>query len=613
LFPGRRFNPFGGPISTLSRRARVPGLRGIGRVWGHASWLALAAGLPASPGEAQPQDNGDRERCVDGVISSIDIDTREVFDPRSTGIGALSWTYRALNLLHFRTSESFVRGELLLEEGDCYDDFLASESARLLDRYAFLAHASVQAADDGNGAKRLLVQTRDEWSTKVDVGVTYDAGPNLEKLQVTEENFLGRGIFAELTHRDRREISEQSIGVSTPRLFGRADASVAWGRARAGYSFTQFLRYPFVGEAGRLSLGEGFSRRTDFFAFATGGAEPYTQVLVPVSEHHLELSAARRFGEPGASVILGASLSRDVIRFPRTAEVTFDDDFDDRDTLSGPLPPRLGRQLRPSSATRLSLHVGTRRYHYREYVGLDGVRDQQTVGIGLFAGLTVGRSIDVFTPREGRVDDYYTRAHASFTAALGSSLLHGAATLEARREDGAWRDLLVDGDLVAYGRTQRLESHTLFVRVASAGGWRTSVPYQLSLGGREGIRSLAEDHFPGGRLLRFVVEDRIVLPWPDSEAMDLGVTLFSDLGRVWPGDAPYGVSSGWQAALGFGLRIGLPAGTRNAWRTDVVFPVGPSSGSPTFRVTFELNKLRAGFLTPDLLRSRRFNLGPDHF
>jgi hypothetical protein len=45
----------------------------------------------------------------------------------------------------------------------------------------------------------------------------------------------------------------------------------------------------------------------------------------------------------------------------------------------------------------------------------------------------------------------------------------------------------------------------------------------------------------------------------------------------------------------------------------VAFPVGPTGGSPIFRVSFELNRLRSGFFTPDVLRSRRFNLGAEHF
>lgn len=113
-------------------------------------------------------------------------------------------------------------------------------------------------------------------------------------------------------------------------------------------------------------------------------------------------------------------------------------------------------------------------------------------------------------------------------------------------------------------------------------------------------------------MVRFVLEDRIAFPWPTDTA-DLGLTLFSDLGRVWRGDVPYGTDSGWHAAVGFGLRLGLPYRTRHIWRTDIAFPVGRGGGSPIFRMTFELNKLRNGFFTPDVQRSRRFMVGPETF
>ncbi len=578
---------------------------------------AFAAGVVcAMPSRAGAQDGAvERPECADGVITSITLDRRAVFDPESASFGALAWTYRALNVLHLRTAPSFIRRELLFREGDCLDPFLLSESARLLDQYGFLSQASITHEDDGGGGVRVFVSTRDEWSTKVDVGGTYDGGLNVERVQVTEENFLGRGIFAEFTHRERREQRQQSLGLATPRFFGRSDASIAWGRDRPGQFLDQYVRYPFVGEAGDYAARQGFSRGTRYFSYSSDGAGlPFEQVLVPSFRELVELSAARRFGEPGHSLILGVSLTRDVIDFPRLPEVAFANDFDDLRPWEGTLPERIGRQLRPTASTRVALHLGTRRYRYEEWIGLDGVRDRQIVGIGLFGGVTLGRGLEVLTPSGVEaISDVFGRAHASFGVAAGSSLFHGGFTVESRHERGAWRDVLADGDLVAYLRSSSLRSHTLFLRAAAAGGWATRLPYQLTLGGREGVRSLVEDRYPGGRMLRFVVEDRVVLPWPSPDDADLGVTVFSDVGRVWPGDVPYGLDSGWQAGVGFGLRIGFPAGTRNVWRTDVVFPVSGRGGDPIFRVTFELNRLRAGFFTADVFRSRRLDLGPDHF
>jgi hypothetical protein len=583
------------------------------------AWLALPLAVGAqdngvSSGDANPADSTDAAACTTGVISSIDVDSRSIYDPSSTSIAPLAWTYGLLNLLHVNTTETFIRGELLFEEGDCFDSFLLQESYRLLDGYGFLYVEEMTDHDDGNGGRRILVATRDEWSTKVDIGPTYDDGLNLERLQVTEENFLGTGVFGEYTYFARRETRTQSFGVRTPRFFGRSDAGIAAGSARPGGFLEQYWRYPFVGEAGRVAVREGYDQGTDFYAYTTDGTGLlFQQVLVPVRREFGELSGAYRFGRPGASIILGASLTRDVVTFRTAPEVIYGGDFDVREPFPGAPPAEMQRQLRPFSATRAAVHLGTRRLRYVDYTGLDDLRHTDLVGLGLFAGITVGRTLPIFeADRAPAEDDFYGRGHVSVTLPIGLSLVHGGATIEARHIADGWRDVLADADLVAYGRTQALASHTLFFRASTAGGWQTTMPFQLALGGREGVRSLDEDRYPGGRAVRFVLEDRITLPWPDDTA-DLGLTFFTDLGRVWPGDAPFGLDSGWQAALGFGLRIGLPRGTRHIWRTDIAFPVGPSSGGPIFRATFEMNKLRSGFFTPDVLRSRRFTLGPDTF
>ena len=592
-------------------------------VWGsraprqatRAALLTLAVGVSVVPAKGQDieSDSGPAV-CSEGIVSGIELDRKSVFDPDATDVRAVAWTYRTMNLLHVRTAPSFIRRELLFEEGDCFDPFLVSESERLLDAYDFMSQAAITTEDDEDGGRRVLVSTQDEWSTQLDVGVTYDGGPNLERLSVREENFLGQGVFAEFTHRDRRETRLNSFSLSTPRFFGRADAGIAWGKARPGSFFRQHLRYPFIGETGEYSFRQGYGRGTQFFSYSTEGAGGISQVLLPAYRELIEFSAARRFGEPGKSFIVGLSLTRDVADFRSAPQVILVDDFDDLQDFPGELPPPLARQITPSAATRLALQLGTRRFHYRAYEGLDGIRDRMVVSLGFFAGVTIGRGFSVLE-KDGvpGVDDLFGRVHGSFGAAAGSSLFHGRATVETRRDDGRWKDVLGDADVVAYLRDDDLKSHTLFLRASVAGGWSTTLPYQLSLGGREGVRSLVEDRFPGGRMARFVAEDRVVLPWPSAGTADLGLTLFTDVGRVWPGDVPYALDSGWQAAVGFGLRVGFPSGSRQAWRTDVAFPVGPTGGSPIFRFAIELNSLRAGFFSPDVSRSRRFNLGAEDF
>jgi outer membrane protein assembly factor BamA len=140
-------------------------------------------------------------------------------------------------------------------------------------------------------------------------------------------------------------------------------------------------------------------------------------------------------------------------------------------------------------------------------------------------------------------------------------------------------------------------------------------PFQLTLGGRRSLRGLPEERFPGARRLLFTLEDRYFLRWPAPSAFDFGFTLFADAGRVWAGDVPYGVDSGWKGTVGGGIRLGFPSGTRGLVRLDLAFPIGAGdAGGPVFRVTlYELLGLATGFTDPQLARSRRLAVGPDFF
>lgn len=585
--------------STSARLRRVVGV------------LCLAGVSPLAAQDAPAPDSAAAEVCTSGIVTAIDVESRSVYDPESTRIAPLAWTYSFLNLLHVNTNQAFIRRELLFQEGDCFDPFLLTESYRLIDQYGFMMVEDISDYDDGQGGHRVSVITRDEWSTKIDIGPAYDDNLYIERFQVTEENFLGNGVFAEFTHYARRETRTQSFGLRTPRFFGRSDAGIAAGRSRSGNFIDQYWRYPFLGEASRVAFRQGYTFGTDFFAYGTDGTEAYAQVLLPVRRQLAEVSGAYRFGDPGSSLILGGSLTRDVVTYPHPIEVTYGD-FDVREVISrDSVPPQLVDQLREFSATRVALHLGTRRLRYAEYVGLDALRETTLTGLGVYAGVTVGRTLPVLASgRAPKENDWYTRGHLSTTLPIGSSLIHGGATVEARHIAAGWRDVMAEGELVAYGRASWLPWQTWFFRASTAGVWDATLPYQLSLGGREGVRSLPEDRFTGGRMLRFIAENRIVFPWPTDTA-DLGMTFFGDLGRVWAAEAPYGVNSGWQAALGVGLRIGLPNGTRNVWRTDLAFPV--NGGGPVFRVNLELNRLRSGFQTPEVVRSHRFGVGAETF
>ena len=57
----------------------------------------------------------------------------------------------------------------------------------------------------------------------------------------------------------------------------------------------------------------------------------------------------------------------------------------------------------------------------------------------------------------------------------------------------------------------------------------------------------------------------------------LGLATFADAGRVWAGDAPFGVSSGVKAGVGAGLLVAVPPQSKRLWRLDFAVPVSPDA------------------------------------
>jgi hemolysin activation/secretion protein len=57
----------------------------------------------------------------------------------------------------------------------------------------------------------------------------------------------------------------------------------------------------------------------------------------------------------------------------------------------------------------------------------------------------------------------------------------------------------------------------------------------------------------------------------------LGLATFADAGKVWAGDAPFGVNSTTQVGVGAGLLAAIPPQSRQLWRLDFAVPVSPNA------------------------------------
>ena len=578
------------------------------------AWCLGALAVSAHDASAQ--------ECPNGRISNIFVDSHSIFDMSQIGEDTRGrWAYSIANSLHSRTKPGFLEAELLLRVGDCVDTFLLEESERILRQYDFLARVDVYAVLQPDGSQHIVVDTQDEWSTRVDLLFRFDTGVDFEGINVAEENFLGRGVLLGGFWRNRRELRDVGGSIGLPRTFGtRLNSSLLLGTTRIGGFESQGFTYPFVGEVGHWAAREVYSRREDLFSYALEDHPTLSHVVLPFETERAEVTVAARVGPPGSLTLFGIGISREELRFPDVAnrvEAVTDSDFGDRTPAAPELAAEALRLTRETETTRLNFLIGKRNIRFQREIGLDALREVQDVPLGTEIALTFGKSIgflDSDGPRE--VDDIFTRLRLFGGVAPGRWILTAGVTIEGRHfsddepvDRTGWRDVLAEADAYVYWRPRGASGrHTVFARLSAAGGWNIDSPLQLTLGGPEQLRGFHLDRFPGGRRVVATIEDRILLGWTGGGMLDLGLTVFGDLGRTWEGDVPFGMDSGWQSTVGAGIRLGFPKGTRSVARIDIAVPAnGPNAfRAPMLRFTaLEFLGFRIGFADGQSQRSRR--------
>ena len=565
--------------------------------------VAVAAGAAAQEAPS----------CPDGAISYIFVDNHSIFDTTDPALNRrFAWAYNVANALHVRTRADVIRRELLFRVGDCYDPLLLRESERLLRAHEFLSQVDVFGLQQPDGTWHVVVDTRDEWSTQLDLRVRIDGGLRFEGIRVRENNLLGTGQAIAFQYIERDVVRDIVFSYATPQLARtRWDLRVAAGRTRAGTLVDQVIAYPFVGEIGKWAFRQGFRREDRFFDYIAGDAVGrVTRVLLPVRDKAFDLAAVARVGHPGALTLFGAAIGFQEMSFPGadSAEVVRGKDFGSPGPADSALIAEIRPQTEPVENVRLMLLLGKRNIRWVRRRGFDSMRGVQDIRLGAEAELAVGRSLGV-----GRTgDDLITSLNLYGAREDAGILLAGRGRFDARKDyddDGRWEDIFAEAEGFAYWKPSAESRHTFVLRAAGAAGWQTRTPFQLTLGGDHALRGYAPERFPGGRRAVFSFEDRIYLGWPLRDVLDLGATLFADVGRVWPGDAPFGTDSGWRAAAGFGLRGSFPAGGRTTYRLDLAFPIGYHAKPRDVRLVLSIGELLGLAARTDDARVQRSRRG----
>lgn len=546
--------------------------------------------------------------CPTGSIASITIDNHSIFDTSDPELsGHLRLAYRLANSLHARTRASVIRRDLLFRIGDCFDPSLIAESERLLRDNQFLASATIRHRLRHDGNYDLTVTTRDEWSTRIDIRASLDGGPIFKGASLKESNFLGTGQTVELFYLDYKANRDYGVGYHNHQLGGSHwHLGGTVGRTRNGPLIQQSLSLPFREESGRWAAREEFRQLDRNFDYLVDDAGTERHLLLPTRTTAFDLALIRRLGPPGGQQLtVGAALGYTKISFPDgdgALQLVAGDDFHNPTPADPALFEPIRPQTTPLHTLRSMLLLGQRKISWVKRSGFDTLHGEQDIRLGTETGIAIGRSLlapagphHLFTA----LDLYAGTGNDDF---LLIGRMRGDAQRSLSGGGVGWYDIFGEVETLAYWKPKALGRHTFVLRATATGGWETTTPFQLVLGGDLGVRGYPDERFPGGRRIVFSLEDRLVLGGPLRNVMDLGATAFFDLGRTWPGDAPYGTDSGWRASAGIGIRNAFPTGGRRTYRIDIALPIQPHTTWKDLRLILSVGELIG--VTPSVRRLR---------
>jgi hypothetical protein len=468
------------------------------------------------------------------------------------------------NAVHWRTREAVVRRDLLFRVGDPCDPARLAETARVLRAEPYIREATVTAAASDDEGVAVVVRTRDEWSLRVSGRVRTGEGFPLRQVRLADENLLGRGLRVQVRYDLLHREPAYDVDVTAHQLAGRHEGQIVAGRSSVGpVGEVRFLR-PFRSEYDRMAWRTSARYREEPFGLVSPALGRVDQ---PVRAVSWDVGAARRTGTPGFLLLVGGALSVERLIAdgmpvaPRAA---------DDSAAAAALAGRFTERRR----VRLHLFAGARALRFHPHVGVDAVNAYEDVREGVEAGVVVGKSL---FGGEGLQRDWFAAAEIYAGADAAPMLVFARGKVEGRYllAERRWDGVLADGRVLAYTRLG--PRSVLVLSAGGSGGWHTRTPFQLLLGGPDGVRGYGLANLPVGRRVVVQGEERRFLGSVLGVA-DVGTALFVDVGRGWAGDAPFGADTGVRAALGAGLRFAVPRGSRRTYRLDVAVPVTHAGG-----------------------------------
>lgn len=471
---------------------------------------------------------------------------------------------RAVGLHHTTTRAEVIESFMALHVGRPCTERRRVESERMLRAQPFLADAKVTTVPDSHGGVTAVVETVDEISV---VGSARFHGLSPEELSLGNSNIAGSGLSME-ARVERGFAYRTGFGAKVRQysLFGHPYVGTLEAqRNTIGYLLEGALEHPFYTDLQRIGWHVGYRSSDDYPRLKRPARD---ELALEVKQERWDVSSLTRvFGTSTVGLIgLGAS----GLRLTPAAEGIVVSDSG----LVADTGVTLTNRYMPFRSGRLGVIGAVRRVTFRTVRGFDGLFGQQDVASGIMTGLFVAHGLPSFGEKDiyvsGAMYGGWSAPHALVTALTE---WEGRRGQEAGEHD--WDSVIGSGRAALYlGKPGAV----LSVEDRYAGGSRSRLPLQLALGDREGgILGYHATALAGAR--RNVVHTEFRMS--RSAALfgaDVGVAPFAEVGTIWKGDAPYGVTA-TRSTLGLSILAAYPARSKRLYRADIGFPLTRGNGA----------------------------------
>lgn len=519
------------------------------------------------------------------TVRTITVIVREIFDdPHESAL------YKMANKVKMTTREEVVKRELLIHEGEPFDDFRLRESERNLRNLGFLREVQIIPVMNGDTVD-LTVSVQDTWTFIPQFSYSSGTGRNKRSAGLAESDLLGTGKRVELAYQEEDKRRSVQGVYEDDRVWGTLNRLLAAHLERSdGHRTVLFYGRPFRSLVEKQSWSVSTDNSNTVGRLFEHGNESFV-----FRQKHVDLRARYTLahGDPKVSVgrySIGYGYLEDQFK-----DASINDYQDiNVDPASVSHDPALLAKSRRFTGPLFGYAQIQPDYISMNYVDrFDRVEDYN-----LGNELSID-SMLAFDALGSLGNNLLVNANDSIGYRFSrSAFLRGEIGGATRYDGGELTNSLVRTDIRFYNvlgllsvKNLNLGRHTLAAGLSIDYGEKLDRDRQFLLGADIGLRGYEARTFSGDKRLILNLEDRMHFIDDAFHLVSIGAAVFFDAGGST--EQPFGNLFGNRlySDVGAGLRIAFPRSTGSRiLRLDVAFPMrdgpeGTNSWEPRFIIS----------------------------